>query len=199
MKALKFIGIIVLVLVLGVAGFIMSLKGEGRLERSIVINAPSEKIFTVVNDLSSATEWSPWFQIDPDTKYVFSANTVGVGANYTWESDHPDVMTGKQEILESRAPDYVNTQMWFGEMTGVFTAAFILKPVNDGTEVTWTYEGKSEAIMEKFFSDYLMEPILGPKYEEGLVNLKTYVEGLADPEPEIMQPDSTALEVEEIM
>ncbi len=119
---------------------------------------------------------------------------MGVGTNYTWESDNPDVMTGKQEILESRAPEYINTQMWFGEMTGFFTAAFILKPVSDGTEVTWTYEGKSEAIMEKFFSDYLMEPMLGLKYEEGLVNLKTYIEELPDPKAEVMEPDSTFME-----
>ncbi len=56
MKAFKIIGIIVLVLVLGVVGFIMSLNGEGYLERSIVVNAPAEKVFLVVNDLASAKD-----------------------------------------------------------------------------------------------------------------------------------------------
>ncbi len=196
MKALKIIGIIVLVIVLSIAGFIISLKGEGHLERSITINAPAEKIFTVVNDFGYNDKWSPWFMIDPNTKYVFSENTVGVGAYYTWESDNPEVMSGRQEILDSKANEYVNTKMEFKDMTGEYTAAVILKSVDGGTEVTWTYEGKADAVGEKFFIDYLTESMLAPSYEEGLQNLKKLVEGMPDsqPEPTITEVDSIAVE-----
>lgn len=183
MKALKIIGIILLVIVLAIAGFVMSLKGESSMERSITINAPAEKIFKVVNDAASNKYWSPWFQIDPNTIYVYTDNTIGVGAKYTWESEDENVGSGVQEIIESRENEYVNTTMSFGGMTGEYSAAFILKPSDGGTEVVWTYEGKADAAMEKFFVDYLVDSMLGPMYEKGLENLKTYVEGLPNPKP----------------
>lgn len=195
MKALKIIGIILLVIALGIIVFVMTLKGESHLERSITINAPTERVFMVVNDASNNKHWSPWFQIDPNTEYVFTDNTIGVGAKYTWESDHENVGSGVQEIVESRDNEYVNTTMSFGEMTGQYSAAFILKPIDGGTEVTWTYEGKADAAIEKFFVDYLVDSMLGPMYEEGLDNLKKYVEGLPEPEPAMVESDTTQVEV----
>jgi effector-binding domain-containing protein/uncharacterized protein YndB with AHSA1/START domain len=181
MKALKIIGIIVAVIGLAVMAFIMTLKGEGHLERSITINAPVEKVFKVVNDFSYAKEWSPWFQIDPDTKYEYSANTVGVGAKYTWDSEDENVGNGEQEIIEVKENELVNTRMAFGGMTGIYYASFILnKNGNNSTELTWTYDGTADAVGEKFFIDYLAESILGGVYEEGVVSLKKYVESLPD-------------------
>ncbi len=201
MKALKTIGIILLVLVLGVAGFIMSLNGEGKLERSTIINAPVEKVFMVVNNFAYAKDWSPWFQIDPNTVYVYSENTAGLGANYTWESENDQVGTGRQEIIESVENELVNTRMAFGGMVGEYTAAFILKPVEGGTEVIWTLVSKASngGAQEKFFVDYISDKVIGSTYEEGLEKLKSFIEGLPDPEPEVMQPDSTALEIEEVV
>lgn len=199
MKALKIIGIILLVIAVGIVGFIMTLKGESKLERNITINAPAEKVFMVVNDASYNKHWSPWFQIDPNTKYVYTDKTVGVGAKYTWDSEHEQVGSGVQEIVESRENEYVNTTMSFGGMTGQYSAAFILKSTENGTDVTWTYEGKADAAIEKFFVDYLVDSMLGPMYEEGLENLKEYIEGLPNPQPvqPIIESDST--NVEEVM
>jgi effector-binding domain-containing protein/uncharacterized protein YndB with AHSA1/START domain len=179
MKALKITGIIVAVIGLAVIAFIMTLKGEGRLERSITINAPVEKVFKVVNDFSYTKEWSPWFQIDPATKYVFSDNTAGLGAKYTWASEDENVGTGEQEIIEVKENELVNTRMAFGGMTGIYYASFILNKTGDnGTEFTWTYSGTADAVMEKFFIDYLAESILGGMYDQGVVSLKKYVESM---------------------
>jgi len=181
MKALKIIGIIVGVIVLIIAGVILTLKGEGHLERSITINAPAEKVFKVVNSFSNNKHWSPWFQIDPDMTVVYSGPKSGVGAKYSWESEDPNVGTGKQEIFEVKENELVNTIMSFGEMTGMYSASFILKRIDGNTtEVTWTYDGSAQATMEKFFIDYMVEPMLGPMYEQGVEDLKTYIEGLPD-------------------
>ena len=190
MKALKIIGIIALVIVVAIIGFVMSLKGESHLERTIAINASADKVYSVVNDFGENKNWSPWFMIDPETKYEFSENTIGVGAKYSWDSEHPDVRTGKQEILESIENEYVNTQMWFGGMTGTYTAAFKIKPTENGVDLTWTLESKADNAGEKFFIDYISEDAIGTAYDEGLVSLKTYVEGLPDPEPELNEVDS---------
>lgn len=199
MKALKIIGIILIVIVLAIAGFILSLSGEGNLERSITINAPTEKVFIVVNDFAYAKDWSPWFQIDPDAKYIYSDNTAGVGANYSWESENEQVGIGRQEIIESIENELVDTRMVFGDMLGKYTAAFILEPAEGGTKVTWTLVSKASngGVMEKFFVDYISDKVIGPIYEEGLEALKTFVESLPEPQPIPMENDST--QVEEVM
>lgn len=199
MKILKIIGIILLVIVLAVVVFVLTLKGEGHMERSITINAPVEKVFMVVSNFEYNKDWSPWYKLDPDTKYEYTENKSGVGAKYSWDSEDPNVMTGEQEIIEVKENELVNTRMAFGDMTGTYYASFILKPNEDSTtELTWTYDGKADAMGEKFFIDYLAESFLGSQYEQGLTDLKTFIEGMPDPEPEIIEVDSTAVEDEMI-
>lgn len=181
MKALKIIGIVLGVIVLIILGIILTLNGEGHLERSITINAPAAKVFKVVNSYSYNNEWSPWYKIDPETKYVYSETTSGVGSKYSWESDNPDVGSGEQEIIGVIENELVITTMKFGGMTGDYHASFILEKIdNKTTKVTWTYDGTADAVMEKFFIDYLVNPMLGPMYEQGVEDLKTYIEGLHD-------------------
>ena len=50
--------------------------------------------------------------------------------------------------------------------------------------------------MEKLFITHLAESFLGPQYESGLADLKAYIEGLPDPEPEpeVIESDSTMIE-----
>jgi uncharacterized protein YndB with AHSA1/START domain len=194
MKILKIIGIIVVVIVvvIGITGAMLS--GEASMERSIVINAPAEKVFNEVNTFKNIFAWSPWTKIDPDMKTTFSGPETGVGAKYDWESDDPNVGNGSQELLESRANEYVKTQMKFA-IPGEFFAEFILTPEGEGTKVTWTYDGKTTSFMWKFLM-LGIDGQLGPAYEQGLADLKTYIEGLPDPEPQIEEPmamDSTAV------
>jgi hypothetical protein len=197
MKILKILGIIIVVIivVIGVSG--MMLSGEAKLERSIVINAPVEKVYKEVNTFNNILEWSPWAKIDPNTKYEHSGPEYGVGAKYNWQSEDPNVGNGSQEILESRENEYVKTQMVF-EMPGEYYAEFILAPDGEGTKVNWTYIGKTDQFMMKFMM-LGMDGFLGPQYEQGLADLKTYVEGLPDPEPMIEEPmeaDSTEVSEE---
>ncbi len=100
----------------------------------------------VVNDFAYSKDWSPWLQIDRNAVYVYSENTVGKGANYTWESDNDQVGIGRQEIIESVENELVNTRMVFGDMKGTYTAAFILKTTDGGTEVTWTLVNKVSVV-----------------------------------------------------
>ena len=194
MKALKIIGIILGVIAMIIVGIILTLKGEGHLERSITINAPVEKVFKVVNSFSHNKDWSPWFQIDPDMTTVYSGPEKGVGAKYAWESEHQDVGTGEQEIIEVKENELVNTTMAFGGMTGTYYASFILKKIDENrTEVTWTYDGTAEATMEKFFIDYLVEPMLGPMYEQGMTDLKSFIEGLPDYPISIEEDEAEAI------
>lgn len=68
--------------------------------------------------------------------------------------------------------------MDFG-IEGDFYAEFILEPVAGGTNLTWTYEGKVESLLWKYLL-LGMDGQLGPMYEQGLADLKTYIERLPD-------------------
>ncbi len=196
MKILKVIGIIIVVIVVGIGLTGMMLSGEAQIERSTVINAPVEKVFNEVNTFNNIFEWSPWTKLDPDMKTEFSGPEYGVGAKYSWQSDDPNVGNGTQELLESRENEYVKTQMTF-DMPGEYFAEFILAPEGEGTKVTWTYQGKTSQFMMKFFM-LGIDGFLGPQYEQGLADLKTYVEALPDPEPEPeMEEEGMEEEVEE--
>ena len=86
--------------------------------------------------------------------------------------------------------------MEFVGMEGDFYAEFILEEAGEGTNVRWTYEGTAEG----FFMRYFMagtDMFLGPMYEQGLASLKTYLEGLPEPEPEVIEGDSTLTETVE--
>src|SRR5688500_5082393 len=71
-----------------------------RVQRATTIEAPPEKIFTLINDFQRWTAWSPWEQLDPAMKRSFSEPASGIGAVYGWES-HGKAGIGWMEITES--------------------------------------------------------------------------------------------------
>lgn len=200
MKILKIIGIIVLIIIMAAAIRVMTLSGEAHLERTVTVNASVEKVFSVANDFGQTKHWNPWMKIDPEAQYTYSDNTVGAGAYYFWTSKHDEVGNGRQDLLESIENEIVKTQLGFGEeMTGTYTSDFILEKVSGDTKLTWTFDGKTDTMREKIFMS-MAESILGPMYDQGIADLKTYIEGLPDPEPvveeEMIESDSTAVEEE---
>ena len=198
MKVLKVLGIIVLALVAIVFAIGLFLSNEAHLERSVTINASPGKIYQELNTFNNILEWSPWTKIDPAARYEYAGPEYGVGARYSWDSEDPNVGKGSQEIIGTRENKYVKTEMKFvGMEGGSFYAEFILTSEAEGTQVTWTYDGHTEG----FFWRYFMagtDMILGPMYEQGLDDLKIYIEGLPemDPQPEAVEMDSTIAETE---
>lgn len=199
MKILKIIVLVVLGLLVIGAIWLFTLPTEAHLERKAVINAPVEKVYAVVNDFGQTKIWNPWMKIDPNAKYTYGDNLVGAGAWYSWTSDHQEVGNGRQDLLESVENKSVRTSMGFEGMNGEYLADFILSPTDGGTEITWTFDGKGDQMMDRIFFKFA-ESMLGPSYEQGLVDLASYVEGLPDPEPEmeeeIMESDSTMVDEE---
>lgn len=198
MKILKFIGIGIVALLLLAVAYASFQPTEGQLERSIVIERPADMIYPVISTMKSFNEWSPWFTIDPETKYTYEGPESGVGAKMSWESDHPDVGAGSQWIIAAKENEEVNLQLDFG-MGGVYLTDMILSPVENGTEVNWVYEYEDIGLMGAFFVGVMdVEAMVGGNYETGLQQLKEYVEGMPMPEPEVMEEemasDSTMVE-----
>ena len=176
MRILKWVlGIVLaLVVVFVVGGFL--LPREVSVARSITIDAPPEEVFPHVNSLKAFNDWSPWTGRDPNMVPEFSGPDEGVGAVMAWESKQRDVGSGRQEITASVPDERVETALDFGEM-GTAEAAFVLVPVDDGTEVTWSFTGDMGSNPVGRWMGLMMDSWVGGDYETGLANLKARVEG----------------------
>jgi hypothetical protein len=197
MKALKIIGIGLGVVVAVLIVTIAFLSPKTHMERSVEVNAQPEIIYNLINNFDNYNDWSPWAELDPATKYNYAGPASGPGARMSWSSEHDQVGDGEQWIIESRENDYVKYGIKFGGFEGDYTSEFILKPTENGTKITWTYNGdvSNESMMTKSMGKFFgmfMDGMLGPFYEKGLRSLKqASEERKAVPMPEtIVVPDS---------
>ncbi len=161
------------VLIFGIA---FLLPKESQLSRSIVIDQSPEAVFSKINNFRDSQRWSPWAQMDPDMKVIHEGSVSDGGAKMSWRSSHPEVGNGSQEIIKSVYPEHLHIQLSF-EGQGDAEAFFDLKPVNEAsTEVTWSFKSvHGENLLTRYLG-LMLDAWIGPKYEEGLSNLKALLE-----------------------
>lgn len=165
-----------IVIILLLVGVSYLLPGKAEVSRTVTIAAPPQAIFPYVNSMQETEKWSPWLSRDPETKLTYDGPASGVGNTLTWASDHPQVGSGTQEIIESIENRAVRTALDFGPM-GTATAQFTLDPAGDETTVTWGFESALGLNPMLRWMGLKMDKWVGGDYERGLTNLKTLVEG----------------------
>lgn len=170
-KVLLFaVGLLALLAVVG-----LLLPAQSHVERSVVIDAPAETVFPLVNNLHEFNRWSPWAERDPDTQYRFEGPDNGVGAKLFWSSEQ--LGDGSQEIVESEPGKRVATALDFGDM-GTALAAFTLEPSDDGVKVTWGLDVEHGKNPVDRYMGLMMNMWVGADYEAGLANLQALAESL---------------------
>lgn len=173
---LKKIGLILTVLIAALLVAAATRPDSFRMERSITINAPADKIFPLLNDLGQWSAWSPWEKKDAAMKRQLSSPSAGVGASYDWQGNS-DVGTGRMQITESATPHKLVIQLDFIEpFAARNTSAFTLKPQSGGTQVTWSLAGQNNFVSKLMQVFVSMDSMVGPDYEAGLKNLKALAE-----------------------
>lgn len=65
-------GIIAVILVVGILTVAAFRPDEFRVERSVQVNAPAEKILPLVSDLHKGVDWSPFEKTDPAMKRKYT-------------------------------------------------------------------------------------------------------------------------------
>lgn len=162
-------------LIIVLAALSLLLPRHAHVERSVVMAAAPSAVFAYINDLSQFNKWSPWAQIDPATQYAFTGPTSGVGATMTWQSEHPHVGNGTQEIIESVPDEHVTTRLRFaGE--GDATATIALAPEPNGTRVTWSFDSDLGLNPLSRYFGLMLDSMIGSNYEQGLATLKSLAE-----------------------
>ena len=173
MKILKIIGLVLLVLIAVLVVVVYTQPSEGHLEKSIVIMAPASRVFREVNSFEHFNDWSPWAKMDPSSQYTFEGPASGVGAKMSWDGEK--VGKGSQWIEESVENEKVKNGMSFGEYEGAYFATFTLAKEDDGTLVTWSYDGPNPGFMSKMMWLF-MKGMMDEQFEQGLNDLKTMIE-----------------------
>ncbi|MFM0073519.1 SRPBCC family protein [Paraburkholderia sediminicola] len=146
-----------------------------RIERSVRIEAPPERVYGLIDDLHQFNRWNPFLRKDPAAQGTYSGTPSGKGARYAWQGEKVGV--GQMEIVDTSAPANVTMNLDFIKPFEAHNIAdFTLKPEAGATQVTWAMHGPApflSKLMQVFVS---MDRMVGKDFEDGLGNLKTLAE-----------------------
>ena len=169
-----------ILLVLGVAIALVLLLAafrpdSFRIERSLAIQAPPEKIYPHLTDFRAWGAWSPWEKKDPALKRTFAGAERGVGSSYAWEGDK--VGQGRMEIAEATPASNVRIKLDFvSPLEAHNVVDFTLRPEGNKTVVRWSMQGP-QPYLNKVIGIFMdIDRLVGRDFEAGLAALKAVAE-----------------------
>ena len=172
---LKTLGLAVLAALIVLLLYAATRPDQFRVERSLRIEAPPERVYALIEDLKGFNTWNPYVRKDPAMKQRYGDVTRGPGAFYAWESK--EVGVGSMKITEVQAPTRVTIALDFEQpFTAHNTAEFTLSPDGGATQVTWAMHGPANFMSKLMGVFFDMDRMVGPDFEAGLANLKTAAE-----------------------
>jgi uncharacterized protein YndB with AHSA1/START domain len=175
LKTLAIIGVVIVVAIGGILLYAATKPDSFRVQRTVLINAPPDKVFPLVNDMKAWTAWSPYEKKDPAMKRTYGAVTAGKGATYAWDGDK-NVGQGSMEIVESSPRKIVLKLDFLKPFEAHNMGEFLLEPKGDSTSVTWAIYGPSP-YMSKVVGTFMnIDDMIGRDFEKGLADLKAAAE-----------------------
>jgi uncharacterized protein YndB with AHSA1/START domain len=140
---------------------------------SIIVDAPIDKVFALLNDLNRLADWTPFVKMDKTIQHSVNEVGSGVGAVYSWKGKRMGV--GTMTITSVSEPSEIHARMTFGAKNSAETA-YLLLAVGNTTDVTWTMHG------ERGLGDQIVAKVLGldklmsKNFADGLADLKALLE-----------------------
>lgn len=147
-----------------------------RISKSITIQAPSEKVFALIDDFHNWPKWAPQDREDVTMQRTFSGAAAGAGAVSDWTSKGR-AGAGRMTITDAVAPSLVTVAVdWAKPFRVRNTHAFTVVPARGGTEVTWAAEGTNLYMMKVMEVFVGVNGLMGKHFQAGLENLKEVAE-----------------------
>lgn len=147
-------------------------------ERSAVVRAPVERVHALVADFRQWPAWSPWEDVDPDLHRAYDGPETGPGSSYAW-SGNRKAGSGRMAVT-SDTPERVDFDLHFEKPIKSDSAfAFVLRPTDAGTEVTWRMAGEQRGLMAVLGKVVSMDRLVGKDFEKGLARLRAVAEQAA--------------------
>jgi hypothetical protein len=177
----KFVAVVVAALVLLVLiGFI--LPSKWKVERSIVIGAPTTVIYSFVANMK--TGWAQWSEFDYEDKtiqYTYSGAEEGAGAERSWTSK--SMGNGHQKITKADPSYGVDFDLSMDNGFSMKGQIHFEAMPNAFTKVTWIDEGDVGGNPFSRYMGLMMNKMMGGTFERSLATLKQKAESTPPPQP----------------
>jgi uncharacterized protein YndB with AHSA1/START domain len=149
----------------------MTAKNQFEVVRTTTVAAPPDAVYPLIADFHRWTIWSPWEELDPNLERTYAGAEAGVGAAYSWRGNRK-AGQGRMEITAADEPRRIEIALDFERpFKSSNTTTFELRPVGDGTEVTWRMVGPV-TLMGRIFGIFMsMDKMVGRDFEKGLAQL----------------------------
>lgn len=180
MKALKVLGIIILIAIAVYFIVPLFLADNVIVTDSTTIKAKPETIFRQVNSLEKWLAWSP-FEADTTIVNQFSGPERGVGAKRTWDGEEAGL--GSITVKTSEPYKFIQNDLSFGPEGGGI-GSWNFNETEEGTEVIWTIQVTELTYPNQKWIGLFIEVGLKPMLTNGLADLKKLTESMPRP-PEI--------------
>ena len=142
------------------------------IHRSILINVPRAQVHAAVSNLEEWSHFMPWSKANNDIQFDFGDVRRGKGATKRWTSD---AGKGSFTITDASIKQGVSCEIVFGEKEKPAVANFFYDDTPQGTMLQWSMRGRVEAPLGGYMT-LLIDSMLGPVFEQGLVQLKDHLE-----------------------
>ncbi len=185
MRALKIIGIILLVLILLFLLIGIFLPSDVEVGVKKTVNAPAKTIFKQVNTMKNWAKWTPFNEDEPEMEVTYEG--IGEGAIQAWVSDDD---SGTLRIIESIPYEKIVTDIVF-EVGGKVNGHWNFMQAGDSTNVTWKVKFFDLPYPFGRYLGLFINGMMEPYMEKGLNNLKELSESLP-PYPEVEEVEVEA-------
>jgi hypothetical protein len=143
-------------------------------QRSIVVNAPPERIAALIQDFHHWPRWAPEDKADSSFKRSYSGAASGKGAVSYWVSQKSG--EGRMEITAASSDKTLVTVDWQKPFVAHNINEFRFEPQNGSTNVTWSLEGENVFTLKVMTVFVSADRMMGGHFEQGLANLKAAAE-----------------------
>ncbi|MBL1219755.1 SRPBCC family protein [Chryseobacterium sp. L7] len=171
---LKILGFVVILVALYALIAIFAFDKKNHFERSVVINAPKEKVWQHVGSLKGYNVWDPFSKTDKDIVITYSGTGDKVGDSYHWKGNDK-VGEGEQSVTQLVPNEKMITKLHFIKpFEGDAVATFTLIPEGNGTKVTWAMDNELNSMMK--IMKPMMDMNMKTMFDQGLGDLKKIAE-----------------------
>jgi len=152
----------------------LALPSQFRIERSVAIAAPAEKVYPLIAAPAQWKRWSAWNQRDPKMQVQYGGPVSGVGARWSWRSETEG--NGVMEFTDAVAGQRLMYRLSFPDLGMQSTGQLRIEPHGAGVRVSWSNEGDMGASPVNRWIGLFMDRLVGTDFEAGLSNLKRLAE-----------------------
>jgi uncharacterized protein YndB with AHSA1/START domain len=145
------------------------------IERSIMIAAPSRKVFQLVGDLHTWERWNPNGMGDPTVERTYGGSSSGYGATMDWRGKRSGA--GRMEVLSATEPSEIVVAVDFEKPFKLRNInRFRLEPLGAATTLTWAIQGPKPLMAKVLGLFFSMDKMMARHCDAGLVSLKALAE-----------------------